>query len=124
MRMTNTVRLETLAPYMIELELLCDDCGGSGFDPRGIDPWGPEPCTACQGAGTKRITKNYLAEALRIAGNPECQVPVERAHLVAIVHYCRQAVSAVVSLPETPEPVQARLKRSPRHCRSRKHSHV
>lgn len=70
---------ETQPLYIIEVEANCDECGGSGFDPGGIDPWGPEPCPACHGAGTQRITKNYLAEALRIAGNPECSLPVERA---------------------------------------------
>src|SRR5271169_2724231 len=120
MRMTTTVELETLASYTIELELSCDECGGSGFDPGGIDPWGPELCPACRGAGTHRITKNYLAEALRIAGNPECQIPVERTHLVAIVQYCRQVVSAVVSIPEVPERAlhaQAGFRKSRRHSR-------
>src|SRR5579864_3509935 len=111
--------------YVVELDLPCDECGGSGFDPGGIDPWGPEPCPVCRGAGTQRITKNYLAEALRIAANPECLAPVERAHLVAIVKYCRQVVSAAMGLPEVPEPVRTRpeRRRSVRHRRSRTHSH-
>jgi hypothetical protein len=117
---------QTQPPYIVEIEAACDECGGSGFDPGGIDPWGPEPCPACRGAGTQKITKNYLAEALRIVGNPECPLAVERAHLVAIVHYCRQAVSAVVSLPEVPERARGRagIKRSSRHGRvevARKH---
>ena len=62
-----TAQLEALTNYTVDLELSCDECGGSGFDPGGIDPWGPEPCPACRGAGTQRIAKNYLAEALRIA---------------------------------------------------------
>lgn len=125
MHMMTAVQLRARAPYMIDVELPCDECGGSGFDPGGIDPWGPEPCPACRGAGTQRITKNYLAEALRIAANPECSLPVERAHLVAIVHYCRQAVSAVVSLPEVPKRAhaQAVFRRSSRHSRSRRRSH-
>jgi hypothetical protein len=120
----DTVRPETNAPYIIEIEADCDECGGSGFDPGGIDPWGPETCPACRGAGTQRITKNYLGEALRIAANPECPLPVERAHLVAIVHYCRQAVSAAVSLPEVPARVrhQPAPKRSFRHRRRRSQS--
>lgn len=111
---------EPKSSYTVELELPCEECGGSGFDPGGIDPWGPEPCPACQGAKTQRITRNYLAEALRIVGNPACLVPIERAHLAAIVDYCRQAVSAVVvvSLPDVPERAQARLKRSSRHGRA------
>ena len=102
---------ETQPPLVVDVELPCDECGGSGFDPGGIDPWGPEPCPVCHGAGTQKITKNYLAEAFRIIGNPHCAVPVERAHLVAIVQYCRQLISAVVALPEVPKQaqVQARL---------------
>jgi hypothetical protein len=124
-RALETTRLATPSPYVLELELPCDECGGAGFDPGGIDPWGPEPCPACLGAGTQRIIRNYLAEALRIAGNPECSVPVERAHLVAIVEYCRQAVSAVVSLPDVPERPRTEpvLKRPVRHRRSRTQSH-
>lgn len=113
-------RPEIHHPYILEFELACDECGGSGFDQGGIDPWGTEPCPACHGAGTQRITKNYLAEALRIAASPECLVPVERAHLVAIVQYCRQAVSAAMGLPEVPEPARTQpvLKRSVRHRRA------
>jgi hypothetical protein len=111
-------QLNAQSPYATEVEADCEGCGGSGFDPGGIDPWGPEPCPACQGAKTQRIIRNYLAEAFRIVGNPECRVPTERAHLVAIVHFCRQAVSAVVSLPEVPECTQARLQRSSRHGRA------
>lgn len=112
---------QKVAPFVVEHEFQCDECGGSGFDPGGIDPWGPEPCPVCRGKGTQRITKNYLAEALRIAANPECLLPVERAHLVAIVQYCRQAVSAVMGLPEVPEPARTQPvgKRSARHSRSR-----
>ena len=83
-----------------EVEVDCEECGGSGFDPGGVDPWGPEPCPACRGAKTQRIIRNYLAEALRIAGNTECTLPVERAHLVAIVQYCRQVVEAAMCRPK------------------------
>jgi hypothetical protein len=116
---------EPKSPYTVELDLPCDECGGSGFDPGGIDPWGPDLCPACHGAKTQKITRNYLAEAFRIAGNPECLVPVERAHLVAIVQYCRQAVNAVVGLPQIPEHPQnqAQHRRSPRHRRGRSQSH-
>jgi hypothetical protein len=109
------------SPYIVELELPCDECGGSGFDPGGIDPWGPEPCPVCHGARTQTITKNYLAEAFRIAGNPECRVPVERVHLVAIIQYCRQIVSAVAGLPDVRKLARTRpgLKKSVRHGRGR-----
>lgn len=117
-RASGAARREMLAPYIVEVEVNCEECGGSGYDPGGIDPWGPEPCPACRGAKTQKITRNYLGEALRIAANPECQVPVERAHLVAIAQYCRQTVSAVVGLPEVAECAQVQRKRSSRHGRT------
>lgn len=95
-----TARQEMHAPFVLEVEENCEECGGSGFDPGGIDPWGPEPCPVCDGAKTRRITRNYLAEAFQIAANPESTRPVERQHLVAVIQHCRQAVSALVSLPE------------------------
>jgi hypothetical protein len=95
-------RPETQPPHVLEIEMNCDECGGSGFDPGGIDPWGPEPCPACHGAKMQRITRNYLTEAFQIAANPESTRPVERQHLVAVIQHCRQAVSALVSLPEVP----------------------
>jgi hypothetical protein len=91
---------EMVAPYITEVEGNCDECGGSGFDPGGIDPWGPELCPKCQGAKTQTITRNYLAEAFQIAANPDSQRQIERQHLVAVIQHCRQAVSALVSLPE------------------------
>ena len=97
---TETARPETQPPYVHEIEVNCEDCGGSGFDPGGIDPWGPEPCPACRGAKTRRITRNYLAEAFQIAANPESTRPVERQHLVAVIQHCRKAISALVILPE------------------------
>ena len=124
-RALEAARPAMLSPYIVEVEVNCDECGGSGFDPGGIDPWGPEPCPVCHGAKTQRITRNYLGEALRIAANPACQVPVERAHLVAIVQYCRQAVSAVVSLPEVPVLAQTQVhnESSSRHRRGRSKPH-
>jgi len=86
--------------YVVEVEVNCDECGGSGFDPGGIDPWGPEPCRVCRGERKQRIRRNYLAEAFQIAANPESVRPVERQHLIAIIQHCREAVSALVSLPE------------------------
>jgi len=108
-------------PFIIEQEIPCDECGGSGFDPGSIDPWGPESCPACHGAKTQKITRNYLAEAFRNAANPESTRPVERLHLVAIVQYCREAVRAVVGLPEVLERPKAHAphKSSSRHSRSR-----
>lgn len=90
----------TSPPHIVNVEIDCDGCGGSGFDLGGIDPWGPEPCPACNGAKTQRITRNYLAEAFQIVANPESTRPIERQHLVAGIQHCRQVVSALVSLPE------------------------
>ena len=96
---TKTARPGEQPPYVMEVEVNCDQCGGSGFDPGAIDPWGPEPCPTCHGAKTQRITRNYLAEAFQIAANPESTRPVERQHLVAVIQHCREAVSTLVSLP-------------------------
>jgi hypothetical protein len=116
-----------LAPYIVEVEVNCDECGGSGFDPGGVDPWGPEPCPACHGAKTHKMTRNFLAEAFQIAANPESTRTVERQHLVAIIQHCRELVSALVALPEVvPEPLENPA--APRgsakpmtHVRRRKH---
>jgi hypothetical protein len=89
--------------YVAEVEVNCDECGGSGYDPGSLDPWGPEVCPVCHGAKTQTITRNYLAEAFQIASNPDSLRPIERLHLVAIIQHCRQAVSALMSLPEVPE---------------------
>jgi hypothetical protein len=97
---TEIARPETQPPHVLEIEVNCEECGGSGFDPGGIDPWGPEPCPACRGAKTRRITRNYLAEAFQIAANPASTRPVERQHLVAVIQHCRKAISALVILPE------------------------
>jgi len=90
----------THAQYVMAIEINCEECGGSGFDPGGIDPWGPEVCPKCRGAKTQIITRNYLAEAFQIAANPDSTRPIERQHLVAVIQHCREAVSALVSLPE------------------------
>jgi hypothetical protein len=97
---TETARAEALPPYVFEVEVSCDECGGSGFDPGGLDPWGPEPCPACQGAKTQRIKRNFLTEAFQIAADPGSTRAVERQHLVAVIQHCREAVSALVILPE------------------------
>ena len=89
--------------YVAEVEVNCEECGGSGYDPGSLDPWGPEVCSVCHGAKTQTITRNYLAEAFQIAGNPDSLRPIERLHLIAIIQHCRQAVSALMSLPEVPE---------------------
>jgi hypothetical protein len=97
---TETARPEALAPYILEVEMNCDQCGGSGFDPGGLDPCGPEPCPVCHGAKTQIVIRNYLAEAFHLAASPESTRPIERQHLVAVIQHCREAVSALVVLPE------------------------
>jgi hypothetical protein len=95
-----TAPAQTLPPYIVEVEVNCEECGGSGFDPGGVDPWGPEPCVVCRGSKTQRTVRNFLAEAFQIAAKPESSRQVERQHLVAIIHHCRELVSALVILPE------------------------
>jgi len=99
-RASDPARPDLLARYIIEVDAPCEECGGSGFDPGGLDPWGPVPCPVCAGAKTQRITRNYLAEAFRIAANPDSACPIERRHLTAVIQHCREAVGALVSLPE------------------------
>ena len=84
----------------VEMEQPCEECGGSGFDPGGVDPWGPEPCPRCHGTKIQTAVRNYLAEAFQIAANPDCTRPVERHHLVAVIQHCREVVSAMAILPD------------------------
>jgi len=115
-------------PYIVQLEQNCEECGGTGFDPGGVDPWGPEPCPVCLGAKTQTIIRNYLTEAFQIAANHNSSRPVERQHLVAIIQHCRDMVSALAGLPEVPEwgrgtSSQAFVSTKPRSARSRRRSH-
>jgi hypothetical protein len=80
-RPAESARPGVLPPYILEVEVNCEECGGSGFDRGGIDPWGPELCSKCHGGKTQRITRNYLAEAFQIAANPDSMRQVERQHL-------------------------------------------
>ena len=41
---------EIQPPYVMEVEANCEECGGSGIDHGGVDPWDLEPCPLCQGA--------------------------------------------------------------------------
>jgi len=115
-----------IAPsFVIDQEFPCDDCGGTGRDIGALDSWDGEVCSRCAGSGQETVTKNYLAEALRIAGNPQCTVPIERAHLVAIIQYSRQVVGAAMCRPKTPafkhEPVFSNASRYSRRAnRTRK----
>jgi len=80
-------------------EIDCQHCGGSGFDPGALDPFG-ELCPRCKGSKKETVRRDYLAEAFQICARPDPQQRVERAHLVAIVEHCRACVAAVIALPE------------------------
>jgi hypothetical protein len=80
-------------------ELDCQECGGTGFDPGSLDPFG-YLCPRCHGAKKELVRRDYLAEAFQICAQRDPQQRVERAHLIAIVEHCRAMVSAAVSLPE------------------------
>ena len=95
-----TVGPEPLPPFSDLVEIDCQDCGGRGFDPSGINPQEGEDCPACRGSGKETILRNYLAEAFRIAANPQSNLQLERAHLVALTAYARQTVNALMSAQE------------------------
>jgi hypothetical protein len=82
------------------VEIDCQDCGGRGYDPGSVNPQEAEDCLACQGSGKESIVRNYLAEAFRIAANPQANLQPERAHLVALTAYARQTVNALMSVQE------------------------
>jgi len=91
---------DPLPPFSELVEINCQDCGGTGFDPGTVNPREPEDCPACHGSGKETILRNYLAEAFRIAADPATNLQLERVHLVALTAYARQTVSALLSLPE------------------------
>jgi hypothetical protein len=66
-------------PYVIEVEVECEDCGGSRYDCGSLGPIEPEECPLCLGNGKQMTVHNYLAEALRMAGNSA--VLARRKHL-------------------------------------------
>jgi hypothetical protein len=95
-----TVSPEPLPQFTALVEINCQDCGGTGFDPGSVNPREPEDCVTCHGSGREIILRNYLAEAFRIAADPQTKLELERAHLVALTSYARQTVSALLSLQE------------------------
>lgn len=84
--------------YVVELEENCEDCGGSGFDIGSLSAVEPEGCRACRGSGKQIVRRNYLSEALRIAGGMSHKAP-QREHLQAIIQHCRSLVAAAIVLP-------------------------
>jgi hypothetical protein len=91
---------EPLPPFSDFVEIDCQGCGGRGYDPGSVNPQEAEDCTACHGSGKETILRNYLAEAFRIAANPQANLQLERAHLVALTAYARQTVNALMSAQE------------------------
>jgi hypothetical protein len=99
-RTATRVAPEPLLPFSSLVEIDCQDCGGRGYDPGGANPQEAEDCLACHGSGKETILRNYLAEAFRIAANPQANLKLERAHLVALTAYARQTVNALMSVQE------------------------
>jgi hypothetical protein len=95
-----TVASEPLPPFSDLVEIDCQDCGGKRYDPGAINTKESEDCSACHGTGKETILRNYLAEAFRIAANPQVNLQLERAHLVALTAYARQTVNALMSIQE------------------------
>ena len=93
------IAVNVLNAFCEVVEVACQDCGGTGNDAGGWDPFA-EACGSCNGSGKETVERNYLAEAFRIVGDSQCSVPVERKHLAAVVQHCRIAVSTIISLPE------------------------
>jgi len=58
----------------------------------------PDVCPGCHGSGTQIVRRDYLAEALRIAGGRSATVP-RREHLQAVIEHCRALVEAVMAMP-------------------------
>jgi hypothetical protein len=81
------------APFIAEFEIDCEECGGSGVDPGGLNAHEPEDCRVCHGAKRVTITRNYLGEAFAISSGQSAR-PIERQHLTALDAYSRQVMSA------------------------------
>ena len=79
-------------PYVVQVEIPCEDCGGSGRDLGTLDPFEYEPCSHCNGRGKETITRNYLSEAFGRISNPDSTRVVERGHLIALAQYLSNTV--------------------------------
>jgi hypothetical protein len=92
--------------FIRSVEQECPECLGSGRDSASVDllAFDAPDCPECAGSGRAIVTRNYLAEALAIAANPDSTRVVEREHLVAIIIWARQFVSASLMLPDVKLP--------------------
>jgi hypothetical protein len=81
------------SPFMAEIEIDCEECGGSGVDPGGLNAYEPEDCRVCYGSKRQTITRNYLSEAWAITRGDSSR-PIERLHLAALDAYSRQVLNA------------------------------
>jgi len=89
---------ERTSPLAVQVEESCEHCGGSGYDWGSLSPMEPDVCPGCHGSGTQIVRRDYLAEALRIAGGRSATVP-RREHLQAVIEHCRALVEAVMAMP-------------------------
>ena len=100
--------VETLPPdfaqYSTTEEIECQDCSGTGRDYGSLDPFCAEVCRHCAGSGREVITRNYLAEAFRIAADPGSTIEPKREHLVAVISHARQVVNAASEIDAKPKP--------------------
>ena len=96
---TKTPSQRALYPFFAEEEIDCEDCGGRGYDLGGLNPTEYEPCSVCGGTCKQLVQRNYLGEAFQIAQGQSHTLP-ERKHLVAIIAFARQFVSAALNFPD------------------------
>src|ERR1041385_6531620 len=75
---------EPIPPFADFIEVICEECGGTGYDfgtPRDFDP---DYCGRCCGTGRELVFRNYLAEAFRIVADPKSRIEVCREQIVAL----------------------------------------
>ena len=100
--------VETLPPdfaqYSTTEEITCQDCSGTGRDYGSCDPFCAEVCKHCAGSGRETVTRNYLAEAFRIAADPGSTVEPKREHLQAVISHARHVVNAASEPDAKPKP--------------------
>ena len=80
------------SPFTAEVKIDCEECGGTGVDPGGLNAYEPEDCRVCHGAKRMTITRNDLWEAFAITSG-QSDRPIERQHLTAMDAYSRQVLN-------------------------------